>query len=234
MPTRTHLPAILIVLLCISSCGTDNTSKTDSITDTVVHETSLAFPADKIPRMRNQVTDSMLLQIYGYYSKEYGADSIKRTISRSDTMVEVSFADTAAEYNGTLFIAYISLVTDIYPIVTGDLNSDGLNDMLVTVHTEGGGGGGNVWWSDHFLFLSGPNGEKTLADIKSDGEIMDGGGYFMPKEISKQMITGIGNAYADTDGRCCPSLYYLMHLRFAQGQLSKVDQTAIAKPAEFE
>jgi hypothetical protein len=69
------------------------------------------------------------------------------SITRSDTLVELSFADRSGgpdRYTGILFLANISLVTDVNPVLSGDLNGDGLDDMLVSVHTEGGGGGGNV------------------------------------------------------------------------------------------
>lgn len=229
----------LATLFIIASCGSRNNDAAVSGTpaDTAVHQAIPDSSAISRQHIRNQITDSMLAQVIDYYHKEYGSDSIRMEITRSDTLVELTFEDTTGgpdDYTGALFLADISLVTDVNPVISGDMNGDGVNDMLVTVHTEGGGGGGNVWWDDHFLFLAKPDGESTLADVKSDGEIMDGSGYFFPKEISNQVITGTGNGYAESDGHCCPSLYYRMHVRLANGKLTTLDKTSIAKPAEFE
>lgn len=201
--------------------------------DSSVHTTQLTTTAT-IPRARNEITDRMLAEIIGYYKKNYENDSVRMSVSPSDTIVEVSFADTSTDtdaYHGTLFIAYISKVTDINPVVKGDMNGDGAPDILFTVHTEGGGGGGNDWWDDHFLFVATGN-QYTLADMKSDGDIMNGSGYFSPKEISNQIINGIGNDYADTDGHCCPSLYYRMQVQLKNGELTTISRTAIPKPAD--
>lgn len=155
----------------------------------------------------------------------------------SDTLLELHFADTASSpdgYHGTLFVAYIALNSDNNAILAGDMNGDGISDRLVSIHTEGGGGGGNVWWTDHFLFLVGQNGEQQLADMKGDGEIMNGNGYFFPDKIVDQAIIGTGNGYAESDGHCCPSLYYSLRVQFRNGALNTSTKTAIAKPAGFE
>src|SRR5262249_53743 len=151
-------------------------------------------------RARNEITDSMLAQITRYYQKEYGSDSTYMFMDKSDTINELHFADTSGgpdHYRGTLFVAYIPLVTDINPTVRGDVNGDGKDDLVFTVHTEGGGGGGNVWWDDHFLFLGDGSGQYTLADIEGDNEIMKGNGYFFPDSIVNQTISGVGNGYGE-------------------------------------
>lgn len=229
----------LCALFIIASCGSKknvHTVATSHIDTAKLPITSQPLTKQK-PRARNQMTDTMLAQIIKYYNKQYGADSLKMNIDRSDTVVELTFSDTATtedSYNGPLFLADISLVTDINPILVGDVNGDGANDMLISVHTEGGGGGGNIWWDDYFLFLATHNGADSLANVKSDADIMDGSGYFFPENISNQVITGVGNDYAKSDGHCCPSLYYRMHVRLSKGQLTTIDKTPIAKPAGFE
>lgn len=227
---------IALQMLAASCGGNNHTAATAPATDTAHQARQAAPAAAHVPHTRNQLTDTMLAQIVSYYRKEYGNDSTRMETSRSDTILEVSFTNTGGDsddYHGILFIAYISLVVDINPAIHGDMNGDGKDDILFTVHTEGGGGGGNMWWDDHFLFLANPAGQYTLGDVESDGEIMDGSGYFFPKEIANQTITGIGNGYTDTDGHCCPSLYYRMHVRFTNGKLTTADKTAIHKPADL-
>lgn len=234
-----RLKAILAVVLASVSCGANNHDQATAITstDSTVPQILQESTPEKKQHVRNEITDSMLTQIINYYYKEYGSDSLRMNIVRSDTLLELSFEDTtnkSNDYQGTLFVAYISLVTDINPIVTGDINGDGRRDMLISIPTEGGGGGGNIWWNDHFLFIADGNGEDTLIDVKSDGEILDGSGYFSPKEIANQVITGIGNEYDESDGNCCPSLYYRIRVQLSNGHLSVIDKVAVPKPAESE
>ena len=234
MPAR--IITTIAVLTCIASCGTQPRSTTTTTTaDSTVHQNPQKPAVQKIARKRNELTDSMLAEVINYYSKEYSNDSTRMDVQRSDTIIELDFSNVVkdtTDYNGTLLAAYISVVTDINPILTGDMNEDGIKDILLNVLTEGGGGGGNESWNDHFLFLA-KDGGYTLADVKSDPEIMDGSGYFYPKTINNQTIVGIGNSYADNDGHCCPSLYYNMHVRFKNGHMVTTDRVAISKPANF-
>jgi len=233
----TRILSCIAFLLLLGGCGTDDKKKTVTIrpADTVAAPAPLTAP--KAPRTRNRMPDSMLSQIIGYYQNLYANDSVHMSISRSDTVVELSFADTTGgpdSYTGILLLANISLVTDVNPLLSGDLDGDGLEDLLVSVHTEGGGGGGNVWWNDHFVFLAEPNGQYTLADSKSDGELTGGSGYFFPDAIATGRISGVSNEYAGDDGHCCPSLYYRITLRLDKAGLTQVSKTAIPKPREFE
>ena len=236
MSIPTRIIATIAYLLCIASRGTRSQSTTTTTTaDTTVHQNLQKSAVQKIARKRNELTDSMLAEVINYYSKEYGSDSTRMDVQRSDTIIELDFSNVikdTTDYNGTLLAAYISVVTDINPILTGDMNEDGVNDKLLNVVTEGGGGGGNESWNDHFLFLA-KDGGYTLADVKSDPEIMDGSGYFYPKRINNQTIAGIGNSYADNDGHCCPSLYYKMNVRLKDGHMVTTDRIAISKPAHF-
>ena len=228
--------AFIATMVFIASCGSNSHKTTTTITDTQVHLNLTKPEVQKIVRGRNQLTDTMLAGIISYYHKQYGNDTIQMDVARSDTLIELTFSNISkdtADYNGWLLVAYISLVTDINPIIVGDMNGDGINDMLVSVPTEGGGVGGNDSWDDHFLFIAHPDGYR-LADVKGDGEIMDGSGYFFPKEIANQTITGIGNGYADSDGHCCPSLFYNIRVRLKDGQMVTIEKVAIPKPLGFD
>ncbi len=227
---------VVIFILCVVLIGCKNTNKGTSRTDNyTIQEVTKTTTLPKMPRTYNQLTETMLEEIVNYYRKEYLKDSISMWLSPSDTMLEVNFVDASHDSFGTQLVAYVSLTKHIDPAIMGDMNSDGLPDLLFTVLTEGGGSGGlgSHWW-DHFLFVAGANGQYKLADIKSDIDIMDGSGYFYPKEIENQILIGFGNDYDDTDARCCPSIFYRTRVRLINNQLKTIEETTIPRPAGYE
>jgi len=227
---------VVISILCVISIGCKDINKGTSNTDNyTTQEITKTSTLPKMPQTYNQLSETMLVEIVNYYRKEYLKDSISMSLSLSDTILEVTCYDASHDSLGTLFAADISLAKHIDPAILGDMNSDGLPDILFSVHTEGGGTGGlgSHWW-DHFLFVAGANGQYKLADIKNDIDIMDGSGYFYPKEIQNQILTGIGNDYDYYDGRCCPSIFYRTRVRLINNQLKTIDETPIPRPAGYE
>ncbi len=236
MPGFNYFTAVILVILFAVSCGskheyTGTTKQVGTATLQAAQPTLLL----QMPRTHNQLTDSMLVQIVTYYRKEYLKDSVNMQLSSSDTIMEVSFIDASHDSAGTLFVAYVSLAKHINPVVPGDMNGDGVADMLFSVCTQGGGTGGmGTCWFDHFLFIAGAGGQYKLADVKNDGELLSGSGYFHPQQIDDKILTGIGNCYDNTDARCCPSIFYRVHVRLNDGQLKTIDKTPISRPAGFE
>lgn len=222
-----------LVLFVLASCTGSDQHAVIGNADTATQAPAEATPK---PHSRNKLTDTMLAQLIDHYKAHYGEGSIRMTVAPSDTIVEVSFSDTSGdpdEFTGTLFTAYIPLVSHINPILAGDLDGAVGEDLLVTVHTEGGGGGGNMWWDEHFLFHAQAGAAYTIADVKADPELMDGSGHFFPRQVSGDAITGIANDYTDEDLRCCPSLYYRVTVKYINGKLTTTQKTPISRPAEF-
>ena len=228
--------SVVISILYAASIGCKNTNKATSRNENyTTQEVTSTSTLPEMPRTYNQLTETMLEEIVNYYRKEYLKDSISMWLSPSDTMLEVSFDDASHDSFGTQLVAYVSLAKHISPAILGDMNSDELPDILFSVHTEGGGTGGlGTYWSDHFLFIASTGGQYKLADIKSDIDIMDGSGYFYPKEIQNQTLIGIGNDYDYYDARCCPSIFYRTRVRLMNNQLKTIDETPIPRPAGYE
>lgn len=234
MRPATRLLLTLAALLPLAAC---NTPHNNPIAPPPTNAPVARQPDTSRPDVhRETTTDSMLAQIIAYYRDNYANDSVRMTITRTDSLIQLSFADSIPgpdKYDGILLLAAIALPDGRIQGLQGDLNGDGLDDRLVSIHTEGGGGGGNVWWDDHFVFLAEAPGKYRLADSQSDGELIDGPGYFFPDEIKGGTVSGTSNEYAENDGHCCPSLYYRVSLRMQDGRLKAISKKGTSKPASF-
>ena len=178
----------------------------------------------------NELTVDMLADIKRYYIDEYG-DSTKLVEENTDSTIEWRFESipkNADDFEGTMVAIYVPRLKNMNAILHGDMNGDGNDDILMTIHTEGGGVGGNIYWSDHFLFLASGDGKYALADVEPDGAINGcGGGYFTPEKIEGGIIAGTASCYTDADGQCCPSLHYKVRVAYRQGKLIYVDHALI-------
>jgi hypothetical protein len=105
-------------------------------------------------------------------------------------------------------------------ILKGDLNKDGIEDLVISVYTEGGGGGGNIGWDDIFIFLN-KQGKPVLSSVNQSDQITgcSGGGQFSVEKIVNGYLIGTSQCYTNDDSRCCPSLKYITKLHLKNEKL---------------
>lgn len=147
-----------------------------------------------------------------YYNDNYGVSTIL-VETKGDTLRGLNYY-AQPEYEGEDH-GFILMAVDVprrigsKGIHYGDLNNDGLEDMIIPVHTEGGGGGGNVWWTDLFVFFK-QNKEYKFITTKSNWGVSgcDNYGFVFFEKIENNIIYGESTCYAEEDGRCCPSLTF--------------------------
>lgn len=184
-------------------------------------------------QIKNDKLDLAVVQsIKDYYQAKFGKGARLEETS-NDTIINLTYYNIPNEDDESArFLIGITIPLiknqELYgavPILEGDLNKDRKNDLVISVHTEGGGDGANVWWQDIFIFIY-KNKKYKLIDIKSDPEVCGcrSGGYFRARKIENNFIVGESSCYAEEDPRCCPSLYYETKVGFINNMLKYVSK----------
>ena len=163
-----------------------------------------------------------------YYNDNFGKGTKLVTI-KNDSVLDhtyYSIPESEEDYSGFLMGASMPVRVNDSSIVYGDLNNDGLDDMIVLVNTEGGGGGGNVWWVDYFVYLKADEGYQ-FKTVQTNWEMSGCTGFFGIDKIENNVIYGESTCYAEEDGRCCPSLSYLTQLKFENNDFTVLSTTEL-------
>lgn len=166
--------------------------------------------------------------ILNYYNVNYGKETIL-VDTKSDSLRSLIYyakpENDDEKYGFFQMAVTLPRVRDKKFLYYGDLNNDGLEDMIIPVNTEGGGGGGNVWWIDLFVFLQQKDASFSFLTTKSNWEITECQGFIQLDKIENNLIYGKSSCYAEDDGRCCPSLNYLTTLKLQNKDLIVVNST---------
>lgn len=141
---------------------------------------------------------------------------------------------TLSKTGGASYVEYIlnygdgsktrwSFSTALNKQLTGDINQDGMEDVLVKVYSNTGG---NSDYLDLYIFLKTSLNNWTLALIKAaSDEDLKGCkiGSIYPIRIEKNgIIIAEASCFKDGDARCCPSLKYLNSLKWENNQLKLI------------
>ena len=208
---------LLFCAVLLTACG-QSSSKPDEA-GTVKTKTNSATT--------ETVNDSQLIDNYiiNALIDHYKGSTTKMETKKTDTLLTISFRNMPSEddaFDGIGLRIYISKMKKDY--IFGDIDNDGVPDLIVSIDTEGGGGGGNVYWNDLFVFLS-KNGKFALTSFIDSPEVCGcRAGQFFPDKIENGLILGNSICWAENDGRCCPSLEYLTTITFDGKQLKYKSQ----------
>ena len=178
-----------------------------------------------------QIDNSIINSIKGYYKNQF-PKNVKTVEVQTETTIEITYYNKPKTKDDTdyllmaLIIPKTDSLNDEKRLLIGDLNDDDIDDLLISVYTEGGGVGAlSQRWNDYFIFLK----EKRnyiLTTIVSDKELVDceNGGRFMPINIKNGYINGVSYCYKIDDPSCCPSLTFSAKLKLKKEKLVIVDQ----------
>ncbi len=200
-----------IQLFCIVACGQiepqnrpqPELTNADSIViveqktvNNIIHAIKLhyAFFYGGMTRMEENLTDSTIAITYYMITK---ADNYEEHL--------ISFSIPTKDL----------LKTNKYPIIKGDLNGDGLEDLVVVVKTESIG----LLSDDLFLFLKTKQGYSLVNVSKSHDISGFIDGYFVIERIKDGYLEGVSHVYAEKDQRCCPSIKYKVQLNLSNGKI---------------
>jgi hypothetical protein len=164
-----------------------------------------------------------LNEIKKYYHEQYNIYEGKHTkfedefnnIYQTRTYRHVS--DEEDEFEYAIVSIYIPLEKDTKSLFYGDLNNDGLQDLVVAVSTEIGAGFDQP--AELFVFLN-QNNKLTLIDVAEiHGLTHCEDGYFWPTKIENGNLIGTSYCFKNNDGRCCPSLKYSTKTKLSDNKL---------------
>ena len=216
---------LLLSIIYFSACGQTSNQQTAKNTN----------ETESIKTEKNSIDKEILNKIKKHYQSEFSKDArLEETSSDSIlNLVYYSIPKETDDYDGNLIHIYIPQrrKMDLFganPILYGDLNNDKIEDIIISVHTEGGGGGGNNWSQDIFVFQK-INGKYEITCITADGEITGcQNGSFRAKKIKDGFLIGNSSCYNDGDASCCPSLEYVTKVKLINKSL-KYNSKALIK-----
>lgn len=213
--------AICLLLLVFASCETNVSPEEKQGSES--HTVTLYSEAE--------LTD----YVFDHYHNDFKQHRQERT--ETDSSIELSYLGKIDEDMEDHWLISISIPTGKTneAIYSGDLNEDSKEDKIIAVHTEGGGGGGNTASTDFFIFVS-QDGKFAFQAVQAGNELSgcpDNYGYFIPGKIEDNAFKGESYCYAETDGRCCPSLHFDTELVLRKGQLTIHEKIASPAPDEI-
>ena len=139
------LPVIIFSSLCLVSCQSHTSERRQIST------------IPKLSADRPVIDTEIVEQLITAYQQEYSDDSMVK--EETDSSVEITFYNKGSkheEWPYWLTVAYIAKKEKTGggndTLLHGDIDGDGRDEIIYTVHTEGGGGGGNMEWDDIFVF----------------------------------------------------------------------------------
>src|SRR5690625_3196212 len=187
------------------------------MTNTILHTLSvfllLLTSSNKngIQKQDNPFLEIAVIQeIEQYYHKEYSQATRQERIEEDSFVETIYFNKAYKENTYESFVMRIEIPKEKESdlILTGDLNNDNQDDLIVGVITEGVGYGGKIYWVDYFVFLNKEN-NYHLTTVKSNRELSDcQAGFVTFNKIENNTIKATESCFAKGDSRCCPSVHY--------------------------
>lgn len=194
--------------------------KKKKITDTAAKEKVVAINAPSaLPAKSEKITlsDSTLDKIIiDLILAELIADNKKDKPKLTKSETE-SYAEYQFDFgDGISSSYYFSKLKRDH--VLGDLNLDGMEDVMVKLSSNSGG---NTDYLHLFIFLKQASGWKLALIKEAADEAIKGCkiGSFMPMQIEKGFVFGESSCFTEADPRCCPSLKIKTTLKWENNDL---------------
>lgn len=176
-----------------------------------------------------KIDEYILSSILEYYKNKYGGIATAKETT-TDSTIKIRYDhvrvpntefDNWEGFLESILIARYNAktITGVTPFLFGDLNNDGLKDLVVNVYTDAGGSGSDGWCYDLFVFLNKKD-KLMLTSITHSNEISGCEiGHFYAAKIRNGFLIGNSSCFAPIDATCCPSLDYATKVKFLNGKL---------------
>lgn len=222
---------ILFLILITISCESKKKYNKDIHSKISYEQNISSTKTNIISQMDKELDENIFEEIKNYYHDIYDEKSTRVKEIRNDSITKYTYytiyeGEGIEGYIISIFIPNKSNFNLFLsnPILYGDLNGDKVDDIVVSVHTEGGGNGSNTSWQDFFVFLN-QNGNYLLKSVSRGYEIcgcekpMGFIDIFRTKKIEKGYLIGESHCYTTKDAHCCPSLLYLTKVKLKNDKL---------------
>ena len=190
---------ILTVSLLLFSCQSKNEQK----------EKELLQKENELLKKENELLQKEKNDPNNLLNKKTTESNSSISITKSD--VEKAFQNNKSKIDSSDRDCWNN---DAY---IGDLNSDGLNDGLMSFACGFKDSMGNAIAGSGLAIFINNNGDLIYQGTEEDFV------GFVPSKISSGLIYGDILEYAQNDARCCPSIKTKVKLKLANGKLVKVN-----------
>jgi hypothetical protein len=156
-------------------------------------------------------------------------DKVKMEIDDSSDLFIISWRISFADPKSKITSMHLAVPKMKNDCIYGDLNEDGITDMIVSVkgYAIVQGFADNYPMSFICVFLHHDKKYK-LASTESSFNICGCAlGVFYPEQIQEGLILGQSECFAQGDNLCCPSLFYSTTVDFDGKKLKYINQTKI-------
>ncbi|TRZ53395.1 hypothetical protein D4R99_00920 [bacterium] len=148
---------------------------------------------------------SFINTIKNYYHDSYGKGTRLEESVEDDSLYLLDYYRIPdkmddSEQRLTLITIPLNQGINLYeanPILFGDLNNDNIDDLIITVHTDGDGTGASTDHQEIFVFMN-IRGLYVLSCVVQDTDLApDCVGWFRAKKIRKNQLIGQTTCYKE-------------------------------------
>lgn len=195
---------ILIIPLLIWSCVDNKSNKEKSDLSNSSFTNSSLYVEEELPYI---VTDMIL-------RGHYPTDSILN--ERNDTLL-IERVEDKDQTVLTIRVSEAFIMADTYYIdkknkIVADFDEDGMNDIIIQVHSEHGASGTASSW---YLFLKRDRGYEFTNQFDLNGLVFENipkikdawNGRFNFEKTEGNLLVGNSYYFTSGDAYCCPTLY---------------------------
>ncbi|WP_281297902.1 hypothetical protein [Flavobacterium limnophilum] len=170
-----------------------------------------------------QFDENIISKIKKHYHNKYGGKG-EFNEQNTDSTYELSYRYDGTDYDNDFFHDMIYIAKNdsckdffaLNPIIYGDLNNDMSQDLVVTVHIEGGGNAN--WDNEIFVFLN-ENDKLIFTNVTSSRDLADCEGTFLPKKIESGYLIGNSSCFGSDDNLWSPSINYITKVKLESHKL---------------
>lgn len=161
------------------------------------------------------IRDTLFQSYYKQYQQDisiYGGDHV--SVDSTNGSIQLRVMDQRNEQS----VSPETIIPAIKDFIEGDLNNDGLNDLVISVYYNQG----SRPRLTNYCYITQNNELKfyntfSIHDLGICQDISDTSGRFFPQKIENGRLIGQTDCLQSGDPGCCPSLELITYFKFDNG-----------------